>query len=121
MRPNLFLSYARTDAKLADRLAVDIEQQGCRVWLDRNEILTGDDFIHSLNNELARCDGFVALMTEAYVASEWCKAELQRAQGLNKPLLIIQRAIDARFPDAIERLLRDIQRTQWTGDKVQGP
>src|SRR5690606_17268234 len=74
-RPLLFLSYARSDAALADQLAAILEKQGCAVWMDRSELLTGDDFVLGLQRELAACDSLVLLLTTAAAESSWCQAE----------------------------------------------
>lgn len=118
LKPLLFISYARADRVLADRIAQTLERAGCRVWLDRNDILFGDDFVLGLQTNLARCDGLVCLLTHSSADSSWCQAEVQRALARAIPVLVVERDPDARFPDAVERLLRDVQRARWDGGHV---
>jgi TIR domain len=110
------VSYARTDAEAADRLVAHLEAKGCTPWLDRGQILVGDDFVKGLGRELARCDGLVLLLTARSAVSSWCQAETQRALALGMPVFVVQREPEAQLPDALERLLRDVQRIEWSGE-----
>lgn len=119
-QPRLFLSYARADLHDADQLVSALVAERCRVWLDRDELLVGDDFVRGLSEQLSGSDGLVFLLTEKSAGSSWCQAELQRALALEMPVFIVQRDPEARFPDAIERLLRDVQRLVWRDGGVLG-
>lgn|GEM_PF-2233335 len=114
--PRLFLSYARVDLADADTLAASLTGAHCNLWIDRHEIQLADDFVRQLARELPRCDGLVCLLTKASAASSWCQAEVQRALSLGMPVAVVRRDPDARFPDALDRLLRDIQSVEWLGD-----
>jgi hypothetical protein len=116
MRPLLFMSYNRADVQLADRLESHLSSEGFKVWLDRKESLVGDDFVAGLEREIGRCDGLIFLLTERSAASSWCLAELQRALALRLPTYIVRREREVMFPDALERLLRDIQYLEWYSD-----
>jgi len=109
------LSYARVDHGDAQRLASALTNASCKVWLDRNEILVGDDFVRGLAHELAQSDGLVCLLTISSAASSWCQAEVQRALALGLPVAVVRRDVDAQFPDALARLLRDTQALDWMG------
>ena len=75
LRPRVFLSYARRDMALADRLLQHLQAQGCTVWMDRSELLTGDDFVRGIQREIPRCDGLIFLLTKSAAASSWCLAD----------------------------------------------
>ena len=113
LRPHLFLSYSRIDRKAADALSDAMRSQGCVVWMDRNEVLVGDDFVQGLTRQLNRQDGLVFLLTEASSCSSWCHAEIQHALARGLPTFVVQLDAQSRLPDALERLLRDIQRVPW--------
>ena len=119
IRPRIFVSYARADRILADELVGHLEAHGCIVWIDRNELLAGDDFVRGLTQQLARCDALMLLLTARSAASSWCQAELQRALARGVSVVVVQREPDARLPDAMERLLRDLQRVSWLGGEPQ--
>lgn len=113
LRPRVFLSYARRDMALADRLLQHLQAQGCTVWMDRSELLTGDDFVRGIQREIPRCDGLIFLLTKSAAASSWCLAEVQRALAIRLPVLVVQHDRSATLPDALERVLRDVQRADW--------
>lgn len=117
--PRVFLSYARADRADADALFVQLEQHGCRVWMDRHEILAGDDFVHSLRQHVARSDALVFMLTPASAASSWCLAELQFALGRGITPIVVRRSPDSQLPEAVQRLLRDIQAVAWSDAPAQ--
>ena len=113
LRPRLFVSYSRGDHDSADILSEALQRQGCIVWIDRKQVLVGDDFVRDLSVQLGRQDGLVLLLTETSARSSWCHAEVQHALARGKSVFVVQRDADSRLPDALERLLRDIQRLPW--------
>ncbi|MDY7807122.1 toll/interleukin-1 receptor domain-containing protein [Burkholderia stagnalis] len=113
LRPRLFVSYSRSDRGAADILSEALQRQGCIVWIDRKQVLVGDDFVRDLSVQLGRQDGLVLLLTETSARSSWCHAEVQHALACGKSVFVVQRDADSRLPDALERLLRDIQRLPW--------
>lgn len=114
IRPRIFLSYSRTDLVDAKQLFKILGEQGCAVWMDLNEILAGDDFVRGLQEHLTRSDALVFLLTRQSVASSWCLAELQYAIGHGLVVIIVERAAGTLFPEAVERVLRDVQRVPWS-------
>lgn len=113
IKARIFVSYAREDLVTANELVSHLQEYGCTVWLDRKELLAGDDFVLSLTKELARCDALVLLLTTHSAASSWCQAEVQRALAHRMVVIVVQREPGIMLPDALERMLRDIQRIQW--------
>jgi len=114
MRPKLFLSYARVDKSEAGRLYDVLTRAGCYVWMDRNELLAGDDFVRGLQQHLAGADAIVCLLSPRSAASSWCLAELQFALGRGLLVIVVETADRTTLPEAVERLLRDIQRVSWS-------
>lgn len=118
IRPRLFLSYARSDRDAADALYSDLQAQDSDVWMDRHEVLAGDDFVRSLNTQLSRCDALVFLLTQASAVSSWCLAELQFALGRGLVIIVVQKD-DCSLPDALQRLLRDVQAVSWADARIK--
>jgi len=114
MRPNLFLSYSRADLADAEHLFEVLTGQGCAVWIDRNELLVGDDFVRGLQMHMARSDALVFLLTHRSAMSSWCLAELQYGLGLGLVVIVVEKDLDAALPEALQRMLRDIQRVPWS-------
>lgn len=60
----VFLSYGRSDASdLALRICNDLESAGHQVWLDTEQIRSGDDWQHVIVDGLTKSDVLVALMS----------------------------------------------------------
>lgn len=112
--PRVFLSYSRDDSASADELSRVLHNHGCRVWMDRTAILVGDDFVRNLGSALDRQDALVLLLTETSARSSWCHAEVLRAISRNQLVAVVQRDENCDLPDAIDRLLRDIQRIPYS-------
>lgn len=114
IRPRLFLSYARADLSDASYLFGTLTKQSCNVWMDRNELLAGDDFVRGLQTHLAGADALVFLLTRRSAASTWCLAEVQFALGRGLVVIVVEKDGDSKLPEALERLLRDVQRMPWS-------
>lgn len=114
LKAKLFLSYARHDLAAADGLFAALQRQQCLVWMDRHEILAGDDFVRALQAELAGSDGLVFLLTEVAAASSWCLAELHTALARGLHVIVVQNDDSARLPEALARWLRDVQTVSWS-------
>ena len=120
IRPRLFLSYARADLAHAEHLFGVLTDQGCTVWMDRNELLVGDDFVTGLQSHLASSDAIVILLTQRSAESSWCLAELQYALGRGLVVIVVEKDDGNVLPEAVQRMFRDIQRVPWSdaGEKL---
>lgn len=117
--PRIFLSYSRTDADSAKALRESLTSRGCRVWMDTREVLVGDDFVRHLTRELDRNDSLVYLLTHNSAQSSWCQAEVQRALTRGMTVAVVQRDEHSHMTEAMERLLRDVQRVSYD-DALKG-
>lgn len=84
---DVFLSYARGDRALADRLASGLAGQGLSVAMDRTHISSGEDWPDRLEMLLRNASKVVFLATPDAVNSENCRAELVLAAEAAKPIL----------------------------------
>jgi formylglycine-generating enzyme required for sulfatase activity len=83
---DIFISYAREDASVADALARALRQLGWRVFVDRSAIPAGtrfDDWIDAALRE-TRC--VLVLWSESSVNSEWVRNEAH--EGLDRNILV---------------------------------
>ena len=78
-RPSFFVSYAHADEPIARRLAGAVESRGFPVWIDVEALRVGDSIVERIANAVNRIDFFVALVSEAAIASRWCQKELALA------------------------------------------
>ncbi|RIX29097.1 alpha/beta fold hydrolase [Sphingomonas edaphi] len=80
---NLFLSYARDDRPVADRLGVALEAAGHRVWWDR-QLSGGSQFSTAIEQELDRADHVLVLWSRDAVQSPWVRDEAAYARDAGK-------------------------------------
>jgi hypothetical protein len=78
-RPVAFLSHSSTDKPFVRQLATDLAANDVEVWLDEHHIKVGDSIPEKIAQGLAASDYFLIAISEASVASEWVKKELNNA------------------------------------------
>jgi WD40 repeat protein len=114
----VFVSHASVDSDLAATVHNSMAADGHDVFLDRRAddgIRIGEDWESSLYSQLRRADAVVSIVTEAYVASRWCFAEVVagRMQGrLMLPLMV--------EPGLFHPLLRMVQHVEFDVSDDQG-
>ena len=82
---DVFISYAREDRPVAERLAATLEAAGRSVWWDR-EILPGHDFTAVIAAELAVAKAVIVIWSPASLASGWVRDEA--SEGLERRALV---------------------------------
>jgi len=81
----IFLSYARSDAACANRLADLLGRAGHQVWWDR-ELHGGSRFASEIDKALAEAEAVVVLWSEASIESAWVQDEA--AEGRDSGRLV---------------------------------
>jgi hypothetical protein len=76
--PTVFLSYARADSVVVERVADGLRAAGVRVWLDRM-IMADTDWMQEIERELSAADFVAFFISPHSVGSGWAKQELQVA------------------------------------------
>lgn len=77
----VFLSYAKSDEKLARRIGDALSQVGLTVWDYRREVLPGDLWSEKATQALRGSDAMVVLLTPDGVQSEQVRWEIEYALG----------------------------------------
>jgi hypothetical protein len=77
----VFLSHASEDKKLVEQVHIRLgsrypEIQG---WLDKYEILGGDDFIEKIHAGIAESDKFLIFLSPNSIDKPWVRTELRKA------------------------------------------
>jgi WD40 repeat protein len=90
--PDVFLSYAREDDAIVERLRAALTARDREVWLDRSTglgegIVPASDWNASALDGIDRSDGFVFVLSPSSLASRPCRDELAHAVAGNKRLL----------------------------------
>ena len=81
----IFLSYARSDAECASRLAELLSKTGHQVWWDR-ELQGGSRFASEIDKALAEAEAVVVIWSEASIESAWVQDEA--AEGRDSGRLV---------------------------------
>lgn len=98
---DVFLSYAREDRELAERMADAIAQRGWSVWWDR-KIHVGRSFGRVIETELSVARCVVVLWSSASIDSDWVLNEAD--EGARRKILVPIRIGDVRPPLEFRRL-----------------
>ncbi len=111
---HIFISYRSTEADFTLRLAADLKNQGVSVWVDRLDggIQAGDEWRHEIEQAVNTCAAMITVVSPDYLASKYCRREMNRADDLGRPLFpVLLRPIPKEDrPLAIQ----DIQYTDFT-------
>lgn len=89
----VFVSHATEDYPVAQELRAWLRSEGHRVFLDRDVsdgIDLGEVWRRRLYHELRAADAIVCVVTEAYLRSEWCTAEVGIADAWGLRLLPVR-------------------------------
>jgi len=109
----LFLSYARTDAAFAHRLATALEQAGFTIWWDAL-IEGGEAYSRSIAEALETADVVIVLWSANSVESDWVRDEA--AQGRERHRLV-PLSIDGTRPPLGFRQYQVVDISRWHGRK----
>ncbi len=118
-KKHIFLSYRSSQVDFALRLAVDLKNAGVNLWMDRLDIVPGDDWLKSLQKAVNDCSAMITVLSPEYVKSKYCQRELARADRLERivfPVLLFPIPED-EWPLEMERR-QYIDFTEWHNEKV---
>src|SRR6516164_798922 len=103
----VFISYSRRDsAAFADELMAGLEVAGFAPFLDRHDIVAGEDWEARLGGLIAQSDTVVFVISPEAIKSEQCTWEVDRTLELSKRLLpvIFKSVPDHDIPEKLRRL-----------------
>jgi hypothetical protein len=86
----VFISYASVDAAWSAQVGRWLTEVGHDIFLDHDRddgILPGEEWEKRLYSELSKADAMVCVVTEPYLTSVWCAAEIGAARALGAELL----------------------------------
>ena len=71
-----FLSHSSRDAAMASKICQWLELREIEVWYTRECVDPGDEWKQKVMRGLARCEVFIALISNNFAGSQYCEAEL---------------------------------------------
>jgi hypothetical protein len=60
---SIFISYAKQDSKIAEKLYNDLKNAGAKPWLDKKDILPGQNRKREIKKAIEKCTHFLALLS----------------------------------------------------------
>jgi len=67
-RPQVFIAYVQEDLALARRLCEELAAAGCAPWLDKDQLLAGQNWPRAIERAIDISDAFVACFSERSLA-----------------------------------------------------
>jgi hypothetical protein len=104
----VFISYSRKDGDFVDRLIQDLEQHGTSVWIDRQDIETGDSWRGQIVDGIRNCKAFIIILSPNSVGSKNVSRELSLAESHDRMIIpIVHQACN--IPSGMEYQLAELQ------------
>jgi hypothetical protein len=85
-RQRVFISYARADRQLVDRLVPRVTAAGYPIWMDRTDIAPAQDFVEEMIRAAGASSAFVVMLSPHSVESAHVTRELVAAADAQVPL-----------------------------------
>jgi hypothetical protein len=112
-QPRVFVAYVLEDLAIARRICEELTKQGCAPWLDRDELLPGQNWPRAIKRAIADSDAFVACFSTRAIAKKGqFQAELRLALDcahrfpLDATFLIPARLDDCAVPTRVAEHLQ---------------
>lgn len=109
--PNVFISYAREDEKSAIEICESLVREGFSVWMDKKNLMPGQDWKTEIEKAISTSDVFVACLSNHSVSKiGFVQAELKRALDVadlmpeGKIFIIPIRLDDCQVPHKLKGL-----------------
>ncbi len=77
----VYLSYESGDKEFAAALSSELEQRGVSVWLDKQNLLPGDNWSLEIGKALAKSQAMVVLISPEAMRSSKVRQEIEYALG----------------------------------------
>ena len=109
-RPTAFVSYAHEDVAFVRELERELRRLDVDAWVDERELVIGDRLSRSIKEAIDGREFFLAIVSTAYVDSDWCMDELGYAlgDGVNPghARVLPLRLGDVAIPSSLKDLIR---------------
>ena len=120
MENDIFISYSRRDTDLVDQFVRRFEDEGFRVWIDRDGIESGDSFKRIIVRAIKESELLLFFSSESSNNSPWTTKEVSVAVHYGKPIIPIK--IDkALYNEDVEFDLVNLDYVDYTDPKKQEP
>jgi hypothetical protein len=84
---NIFISYSRDDAELADSIRRGLAEAGIATLMGDDPLQSGAEWRKTLVKKIGKADAVVVVVSKSAVESSWTMTELGIAWGANKKMI----------------------------------
>jgi hypothetical protein len=84
---HIFVSYSRIDEEVVSHIVAHLEQDGCNVWIDREEIKAGELWQKAIVEAVDNAYAVVLMLSSDSAVSDNVRREVDLAEGANKKLV----------------------------------
>jgi TolB-like protein len=105
----VFISYASSDAAVANALVVGLERQGLRCWIAPRDVSPGDLYADRIIGAINDAKVLVLVLSENAVSSPHVGKEIERASAKRRPIIAV-RTDATPLPRNLEYFLSE---SQW--------
>jgi adenylate cyclase len=109
---DVFVSYARPDEPIAERVAEGLRAEGHRVWRD-DELPAHRAYAEVIEERLKSARAVVVLWSAESAKSQWVRAEADTARGAGT---LVQVTVDGTMPPLPFNQLQCADLSGWNGD-----
>jgi TolB-like protein/predicted negative regulator of RcsB-dependent stress response len=106
---DVFVSYASTDAPVANAIVAGLERHGLRCWIAPRDVVPGSLYADGIVRAINGARVFVLVLSEHAVASGHVGKEVERASSKRRPIIAL-RTDQAPLTPAFEYFLSE---SQW--------
>ena len=101
-----FISYSRANTAEVKATVERIQQSGATTWVDVSGLRPAGEWLLEIHAAIDRARSFVAFLSDAYLSSEICNAELTRAHAAGKVIIpvVLPGLTHARTPPWLRAL-----------------
>jgi hypothetical protein len=108
LRPRVFVSYSRRNEEFVRRLRADLFNSELDCWIDASDIQAGQRLNPAIESAIAGSNLFFAYVTDDFLRSRWCMAEiryaLHSARVTLAPYVDSQETLDAVPSDLLDEV-----------------
>lgn len=75
----VFLSYARSDAQIVDKIANDLQKEGFDLWFDRRNLIAGQNWQTQIEKAITEAAFIIVFISKNSLQSKWVQEEYRVA------------------------------------------
>lgn len=116
----VFLSYARSDAQIVDKIANDLQKEGFDLWFDRRNLIAGQNWQSQIEKAITEAAFVIVFISKNSLQSKWVQEEYrvaferqQRAGGTRLIPVLLEKV-------ELPEFLSEIQYVDFTESYYQG-